>query len=100
MEQPDYTIANVQKKIAAGDVQFLSVFELYLTSRFTFESEELSLRAFTSESQLENLPGGRSNRKGQRSPRTDIPKQASTSYSSNQLDMYRKALFGKLNDSV
>ena len=101
MEEPDYTIANIQKKIAAVDLQFLSVFELYLTPRFTLESEALCLSTLTSESQHDDLArGGSNNRRGERSPRIIISKQASTSYSSNQLDVYRKALLGKLNDSV
>lgn len=102
IEDPDYSIANINKKIAAGDLQFLSVFELYLTARFTFKSEEVSINALTSEREPGNSAGNRisRNRNTERSPTTNLSKQATTSYSSSQLDLYRQALFAKLNDSV
>jgi hypothetical protein len=101
IEDPDYSMANIRTKISAGDLQFLSVFELYLTSGFTFESEELSIDAPASENQGDSASSRLlQNRTHQRSSSNKIPKKPSISYSSGQLDLHRQALFAKLNDSV
>jgi hypothetical protein len=102
IEDPDYTLANINEKIAAGDLQFLGIFELYLNTRFTFESEELSINTFTSEKRPGSTPANRvsNNRKSQRSPSANVPKLASASCNSSVLDLYRQAILSKLNDSV
>ena len=94
-------MANINQKITAADLQFLSVFELYLTSRFTFQTRELSIETLTSENWSQNHTTNRSSAemKSKRRASPNLPKQVST-YSSNQLDLYRQALLGKLNDSV
>jgi hypothetical protein len=98
---PVYTLENINSKVAAVDLQFLSVFDLHLTNSFTFKLKELTLESATAKILLpisEN--GAHSAMDEQRSPRIIAVKQASDSYNPNQLELYRKALFAMLNDSV
>lgn len=60
IEDPEYTVANINSKLAAEDLQFVSVFELFLTRRFTFTSEKLSIAALMSDSQHGSLAAIRS----------------------------------------
>jgi hypothetical protein len=101
IEDPEYTLSNINRKIPAADLQFLSIFDLYLTSRYTFESKDTSILALTSEPLTGNNANGRTNVvAGPRRSGNAAAKQASTAYSSNELEVYRNIVFEKLNDSV
>jgi len=102
IQNTEYTASTIEKKLLPEDLQFLSVFDLSLTSLFTFDLTCISIASMTATrpSTLE-VNYGRQRDRGMKavSPRPRF-KQASTSYSSNQLEFYRKILFERLNDSV
>jgi hypothetical protein len=101
IDDPGYTLSNIRGKIPAADLQFLSIFDLYLTSRFTIESKNISIPALSTEQRLGNAANGLPN--VVTSPRRSEPvvvKQDSTAYSSSELEVYRNLVLGKLNDSV
>jgi hypothetical protein len=95
LEFPEYTTSNILEKIPAEDVQFLSVFDLHLTSDFEFNLKLKSFQPMTSMAPISST----SNTQGV-TQNNIRDKQASNSYSSNQLKTYRKSLFEQLNDSV
>lgn len=94
-----YTTENINTKVHAEDVQFLSLFDLNLTDRFTFESKPTSIKNFAHV--FGHLGNGQINRETATISRTRTRrKQASTVYSLTELEAYRKVLFDRLNDSV
>jgi len=104
IRETEYTASTIEKKLPPEDLQFLSVFDLSLTSLFTFDLAYVSIasvtvtRPFTSKFEI-NSGRERGRSMGAVSPRPKF-KQASASYSSSQLEFYRKSLFERLNDSV
>jgi hypothetical protein len=101
MDDPEYTFSNINKKIPAEDLQFLSVFDLHLTSRFTFDLKETSIPALIARTGTGAVANAGPNvPKSPRGSPADAIKKSSTAYSLNELEMYRKALFDRLNDSV
>ncbi|KAH9217918.1 hypothetical protein DL95DRAFT_89415 [Leptodontidium sp. 2 PMI_412] len=100
INEPSYTPENIESKIPAAELQFLSVFDLHLTKNFTFKSRDITLQTVAASERPHMLGTGRhSAGEGQRSPRVAV-KQATDSYTYDQLDSYRKTLFGRLNDSL
>ena len=92
---------NIRAKIPATDIQFLSIFDLYLTNRFTIQSKDISIASLITEQYPENVANDRPNILT--SPRRSEPpvaKQSSTAYNSNELELYRNLVLDKLNDSV
>ncbi|KAL2072990.1 hypothetical protein VTL71DRAFT_10314 [Oculimacula yallundae] len=101
INDPNYTPENIKDKIPAAEVQFLSVFDLYLTKHFTFKSRDLTLQGVAAAQRPHMAePGRQSANEGPRTPRLVAVKQATDSYNYDQLDLYRKLLFGVLNDSL
>ena len=101
-ENPEYTSLNIKDKLPAEELRFLSVFDIYLTSYFTFDTRCTSIETFQSPSLLANAEnGGHFISNNPRASEKAIPdKQAPNSRGSGRLEMYREALFEKLNDSV
>jgi hypothetical protein len=93
-----YSAANINKEVQPEDVQFLSLFDIELTAKFTFESKNTSIGGNGEQSgpatngvrDTATISRNRSNRR----------KQASTVYSPSRLQSYQKELFNRLNDSV
>ncbi|CZT10086.1 uncharacterized protein RCO7_03218 [Rhynchosporium graminicola] len=98
---PNYTPENIKTKIPAAELQFLSVFDLYLTKNFTYKSRDITLLsvADNKRSQLSEI-GKHSASEAPKTSKIVVVKQATDSYNHDQLDAYRKALFGRLNDSL
>lgn len=93
-----YSITNINQKVQPEDVQFLSLFDIELTSQFTFESKNTSIGE---EEQSEGISrNGASNTALISQTRSNRRKQASTVYSPSRLQAYQEELFGRLNDSV
>jgi hypothetical protein len=101
-ENPEYTSLNIKEKLPAEELQFLSVFDIYLTSYFTFETMCTSIETL----QDPSLPSNGKNRERSLSnnPRGSqkaiLDKQVLNFQRSDQVESYREALFEKLNDSV
>ncbi|PVH79529.1 hypothetical protein DL98DRAFT_655454 [Cadophora sp. DSE1049] len=96
-----YTPENIKSKLPAAELQFLSVFDLQLSKKFTFKSRDITLQGLLAAAQPRVSETGRhSSGERPRSSRVVAVKQATDSYNYDQLDSYRKALFGKLNDSL
>lgn len=94
-----YTTENINTKVHAEDVQFLSLFDLSLTDRFTFESKSTSIKNYAQA--LEHRGNGQITRETATISRTRTRrKQASTVYNLTELEAYRKVLFDRLNDSL
>ncbi|PBP23734.1 hypothetical protein BUE80_DR005413 [Diplocarpon rosae] len=101
---PGYTPENIMDKIAATDLQFLSVFDIHLTKNFAYKTRDLTLRGVA----LPRLDSSKeSAAEAQRSPKISAThrraaeeKKATDSWSYDQLDSYRKALLARLNDSL
>ncbi len=101
ISDPTYTPENIKSKVPSADLQFLSVFDLHLTKNFAFKARSLTMRSVTALDRPPMLESGRhSAGEVVRTPRAVAVKQATDSYNYDQLDSYRKKLFGKLNDSV
>lgn len=96
-----YTTANINKKVHPEDVQFLSLFDIELTDRFTFESKATCIKEFAARSGGigNNQDGTRETATISRT-RSSRRKQRSTVYSQNELVSYQNELFIRLNDSV
>jgi hypothetical protein len=98
---PEYTPANINKKIPSEDLQFLSVFDFHWTNLFTFELETTSITPQVSATSSSDAShGSRQAGKNQRKAHSVMPKQATNIYSAGELETYRKTLFSRLNDSV
>jgi hypothetical protein len=101
-ENPEYTTLNINEKLPAEELRFLSVFDISLTSFFTFETMCTSIETLPDAS----LPANGENRERSLSnnPRGSqkaiFDKQTLNFQRSKQLESYREALFEKLNDSV
>ena len=101
-ENPEYTALNINEKLPAEELRFLSVFDIFLTSFFTFETMCTSIETLPDAS----LPANGENRERSLSnnPRGSqkaiFDKQTLDFQRSEQLESYREALFEKLNDSV
>jgi hypothetical protein len=101
-ENPEYTSLTIKEKLPAEELRFLSVFDIYLTSYFTFETMCTSIDTLPDailpangenrERSLSNNPRG--------SQKALFDKQVLTFQPSDQLENYRETLFEKLNDSV
>ncbi|KAH7407184.1 hypothetical protein BKA64DRAFT_666015 [Cadophora sp. MPI-SDFR-AT-0126] len=98
---PTYTPGNILSKLPPAELQFLSVFDLHLSKKFTFKSRDITLQSLFAAAQPRTSEIGRhSSGDRPRSSRVVAIKQATDSYNYDQLDSYRKALLGKLNDSL
>jgi hypothetical protein len=101
-ENPEYTSLTIKDKLPAEELRFLSVFDIFLTSYFTFETMCTSIETLPDAS----LPANSENRERSLSnnPRGSqkaiFDKQVLNFKRSGQLESYREALFEKLNDSV
>jgi hypothetical protein len=101
-ENPEYTTLNINEKLPAEELRFLSVFDIFLTSFFTFETMCTSIETLPDAS----LPANGENRERSLSnnPRGSqkaiFDKQTLNFQRSKQLESYREALFEKLNDIV
>jgi hypothetical protein len=101
IKSPKYSASNIDKKVPAEDLQFLSVFDLRLTSLFTFDLEATSIKPPISAAPPSNTThGSRHGAKDQGNPRNLGPKQATNIYSLSELETHRNNLFHKLNDSL
>ena len=93
---------NIKEKLPAEELQFLSIFDIYLTSYFTFETMRTSIKTLPDAS----LPANGENRERslpnnpRGSQKAIFDKQVLNFQRSDQLESYREALFEKLNDSV
>jgi hypothetical protein len=101
-ESPEYTALNIKEKIPAEELRFLGVFDIYLTSYFTFETMCTSIETLPDAS----LPANGENRERslsnnpRGSQKASFDKQVLNFQRPDQLESYREALFEKLNDSV
>lgn len=93
-----YTTANINRKVQPEDVQFLSLFDIELTDKFTFESKNTTIGGDREQPEL-STNGARDTGTVSRT-RSSRRKQASTVYSPSRLQSYQKELFDRLNDSV
>ena len=101
ISEPSYNLENIKNKLPAAELQFLSVFDLHLSKNFIFESRDVTLQNVVAvERPGVSHTGRHSSSERPRSSRVVAVKQATDSYNYDQLDSYRKTLFGKLNDSV
>jgi hypothetical protein len=98
IKSPTYTTADIDKKLPAEDLQFLSVCDFHLNRHFTFNLKVTSIAPAVSPEQQLGSPGISGD--DHRRPNTAAPKQASNIYSLGQLETHRKNLFWKLNDNV
>jgi len=99
--EPSYTLENIKNKLPAAELQFLNVFDLHLSKNFIFKSRDVTLQNVVAvERPGVSQTGRHSSSERPRSSRVVAVKQATDSYNYDQLDSYRKTLFGKLNDSV
>lgn len=106
IKAPEYTTANIRRKVKAEDLQFLSVCDFHLNSQFAFETDLTTLRYSDSVTELHPLPLPKPNASGRvidrPRPRSQsaAPKRPSNMYSISELERHRDNLFLKLNDSV
>lgn len=101
IQYPDYSPANINKKIPAEDLQFLSVFDFRLTSMFTFDLDTTSIKPpISATPPSDTTRGSRPSGKDQGKPQKSKAKQSTNIYSTSELETHRNNLFHRLNDSL
>jgi hypothetical protein len=99
IDDPGYTLSSIRGKIPAADLQFLSIFDLYLTRKYTIESKDISIASLHPElPPYNNVSDLQVTVNGPQKP--VVVKQSSTAYTLNDLESHRNKVLGRLNDSV
>jgi hypothetical protein len=94
---PEYTPENINEKIPAEDLQFLSAFDFRLNSQFTFDVKAVSIKPPASTTTNSNSRYGGIDRT---KPKNAKAKEGTNIYTTSELESHRTILFRRLNDSV
>jgi len=97
VKNPEYTLANICDRLPPDVLRHFAVFDIRITSRFTFETNEASIRKTFP---IEDQPGNNPMRNF--TNQLERPKEPPI-YTLSQLASYRNNLLGdtgRMNDSV